>query len=54
MKADNLSVDADGNLRFWISLFPTTLTELTVTVDTDKATYVKTFPSSAAKSSRTA
>ncbi len=44
VKADNLSVDADGNLRFWISLFPTTLTELTVTVDTDKATYVKTFP----------
>ena len=41
--ADNLSVDADGNLRFWISIFPTTLTELTVTVDTDKATYRKTF-----------
>lgn len=41
--ADNLSVDADGNLRFWISVFPTTLTELTVTVDTDKATYRKTF-----------
>ena len=44
VKADNLSVDSDGNLRFWISLFPTTLTELTITVDTDKATYVKTFP----------
>jgi DNA/RNA endonuclease G (NUC1) len=43
VKADNLSVDADGNLRFWISLFPTTLTELTVTVDTDKASYRKTF-----------
>ena len=41
--ADNLSVDADGNLRFWISIFPTTLTELTVTVDTDKASYRKTF-----------
>jgi hypothetical protein len=43
VKADNLSVDSDGNLRFWISLFPTTLTELTVTVDTDKASYRKTF-----------
>ena len=41
--ADNLSVDADGNLHFWISIFPTTLTELTVTVDTDKASYRKTF-----------
>ena len=40
---DNLSVDASGNLRFWISIFPETLTELTVTVDTDKATYRKTF-----------
>ena len=41
--ADNLSIDAKGNLRFWISVFPTTLTELTVTVDTDKASYRKTF-----------
>ena len=41
--ADNLSVDASGNLRFWISIFPETLTELTVTVETDKATYRKTF-----------
>ena len=40
---DNLSIDADGNLRFWISIFPETVTELTVTVDTDKATYRKTF-----------
>ena len=41
--ADNLTVDANGNLNFWISIFPTTLTELTVTVDTDKASYRKTF-----------
>ena len=40
---DNLSVDASGNLRFWISIFPETLTELTVLVETDKATYRKTF-----------
>ena len=40
---DNLSFDASGNLRFWISIFPETLTELTVTVETDQATYRKTF-----------
>lgn len=37
--ADNLSVDASGNLRFWVSIFPVELTELTVTVTTDKAVY---------------
>ena len=42
--ADNLSVDASGNFRFWVSLFPVTLTELTVTVETDQATYRKVFP----------
>ena len=41
--ADNLSVDASGNLRFWVSIYPVTLTELAVTVVTDKATYRKTF-----------
>ena len=40
--ADNLSV-AGGELRFWISIFPVTLTELEVTLITDKATYVKSF-----------
>ena len=40
---DNLSIDASGNLEFWVSVFPETLTELTVTVDTDQATYRKTF-----------
>jgi len=40
---DNLYPDDDNNFRFWISVFPTTLTELTVTVETDKATYRKTF-----------
>ena len=44
VEADNLSVDASGNLRFWISVFPVDLTELTVTVTTDKATYRKVFP----------
>ncbi len=42
--ADNLSFDSAGNLNFWVSIFPVTLTELTVTVETDQATYRKTFP----------
>ena len=41
--ADNLSVDASGNLECWVSIFPVTLTELTVAVTTDRATYRKTF-----------
>ena len=41
--ADNLSVDASGNLEFWVSIFPVELTELTVTVTTDKATYRRTI-----------
>ena len=41
--ADNLTRATDGSLRFWISIFPVTLTELTVSVTTDQATYRKTF-----------
>ena len=41
--ADNLAVDTQGRLNFWISIFPVTLTELTVTVETDQATYRKVF-----------
>ena len=41
--ADHLSADASGNLEFWVSVFPVELTELTVTVTTDKATYRKVF-----------
>lgn len=43
VQADNLSVDTAGNLRFWVSIFPVELTELTVTVTTDQATYRKVF-----------
>ena len=43
VKSDNLSVGTGGDLRFWVSVFPVTLTELTVTVTTDKATYRKVF-----------
>ena len=41
--ADNLAFDAAGNLPFWVSVFPVDLTELTVTVTTDQATYRKVF-----------
>lgn len=41
--ADHLGIDASGDLRFWISIFPVDLTALTVTVNTDKAAYHKTF-----------
>ena len=41
--ADNLSVDASGNLEFWVSVFPVTLTGLTVIVETDQATYYKDY-----------
>ena len=41
--ADNLAFDTSGNLEFWVSVFPVELTELTVTVATDQATYRKVF-----------
>ena len=41
--ADNLAFDASGNMEFWVSVFPVDLTELTVTVTTDQATYRKVF-----------
>ena len=41
--ADNLTFDAAGNMEFWVSIFPVDLTELTVTVTTDQATYRKVF-----------
>lgn len=41
--ADNLSVDSSGNLRFWASIFPVTLTGLTVIVETDQSTYYKAY-----------
>ena len=47
--ADNLSFDASGNLEFWASVFPVELTELTVTVTTDQATYRKGFSNIAKK-----
>ena len=52
--ADNLSFDAAGNLPFWVSVFPVELTELTVTVTTDQATYRKVFPNIAKTFARNA
>lgn len=43
VNAENLAVDASGNLEFWVSVFPVELTELTVTLTTEKATYRKVF-----------
>lgn len=39
----SLSLSQDGSLHVWVSILPETLTDLTVTVETDKARYVKSF-----------
>ena len=40
---DNLSWD-NGNLTFWIGILPVSISSLTVSVETDKAIYTRTFP----------
>ena len=40
IKGDNLSLDASGNVTFWMAIIPETLTALTVEVVTNKATYI--------------
>ena len=42
IKADNLTY-ANKTIKVWASMLPATLTELTVTVETDKAFYVRSF-----------
>lgn len=42
LKADNLTY-ANKSVKVWASMLPATLTELTVTVETDKAYYVRSF-----------
>ena len=42
VKANNLTY-ADKTIKVWASMLPATLTELTVTVETDKAYYVRSF-----------
>lgn len=40
---ENVHIDKNNELHFWASILPVTVTELTVTLETDKATYRKTF-----------
>lgn len=42
IKAENLTY-ANNTIKVWASMLPATLTELTVTVETDKAFYVRSF-----------
>ena len=37
----NLSIDADGNVSFWVSFLPCTWTSLKVEVETNKASYTR-------------
>ena len=41
----SLTVDANGNVSFWVCVLPETITSLTVLVETDKATYTRVIPS---------
>ena len=43
LKGDHLTLEEGGNLTFWMSILPETLTSLTVEVVTDKATYTRTI-----------
>lgn len=43
IKGDNLTIDSNGNLSFWMAILPETLTELKVEVVTDKATYTRSI-----------
>ena len=43
IQGDNLSIDANGNVTFWMSILPVSLTSLTVEVATNKAVYTRTI-----------
>ena len=43
IKGDNLTIDANGNVTFWMSILPATLTSLTVEVSTNKAVYTRSI-----------
>ena len=43
IKGDNLTIDSNGNVTFWISILPVNLTSLTVEVATNKATYTRSI-----------
>lgn len=38
---DNLTIEENGNVEFWISILPATITSLKVEVETKKATYTR-------------
>jgi len=41
IKGDNLALDSEGNLTFWMAILPETITSLTIEAVTDRATYTK-------------
>ena len=41
INGDNLSIDADGNVEFWMCILPETITSLKVEVETSKAYYTR-------------
>ena len=43
VKGDNLTLDSSGNVTFWMSILPETLTSLMVEVVTNKATYTRSI-----------
>ena len=45
IKGDNLTLDSNGNVTFWMAILPEDLTGLVVRVQTDKATYTRSITS---------
>ena len=43
IQGDNLTIDTNGNVTFWMSILPVSLTSLTVEVATNKAVYTRTI-----------
>ena len=43
IKGDNLAIDENGNVSFWMSILPATVTSLTVEVATNKAVYTRSI-----------
>lgn len=45
IQGDNLTLDSNGNVTFWMAVLPEELTGLVVRVQTDKATYTRSITS---------
>ena len=41
IRGDNLTIDSNGNVSFWMAILPTELTGLVVKVETDRAVYTR-------------